>query len=178
MPLTKPTRTDGSPSVRCARPTDGGTRYWHARQSSQNSGIHSKVLKESISPKCRAFDISEETIVHILNMCQRSLFSLIGERHDEIVRCVARRLIHSGRTQVPRNIKNGMAYRLSESATVIIDRPIPTIDEGRENRPEIVVVEMSRILIIEIAVAWKTIVTNREREKFCNYQDLAADLDR
>ena len=96
----------------------------------------------------------------------------------KIVRCVARGLIYSGRTQVPRNIKKGMAYRLSDSATVIIDMPIPTIDEGRENRPEIVMVETSRILIIEIAVAWEMIVTNRKREKFCKYQDLAADLDR
>ena len=129
-----------------------------------------KVLKESISPKCRACDSSDETIAHILSMCQRSLFGLIGERHDEIVRCVARGLIHSGKTQVPRNIKKGMAYRQSDSATVIIDRPIPTIDEVRENWPDIVVVETSTILIVEIAVAWEMIVTTREREKFCKYQ--------
>ena len=144
----------------------------------RTAAFRARVLKECISSKCRAFDSSEETIAHILSMCQRSLFSLIGERHDKIVWCVARGLIHSGRTQVQRNIKKGMAYRLSDSATIIIDRPIPTIDEGRENRPEIVVVETSRYLIIEIAVAWEMIVTNREREKFCKYQDLAADLNR
>ena len=71
-----------------------------------------------------------------------------------------------------------MAYRLTNSATIIIDRPIPTIDKVRENRPGIVVVEISRILIVEIAVAWEMIVTNREREKFCKYQDFAVDLNR
>ena len=137
----------------------------------RTAAYRSRVLKENISPNCRACHSSAETVAHILSMCQRSLFGLIAERHDEVVRCVARGLIHSGRTHVPRNIKKGMAYRLSDSATVIIDRPIPTIDDVRENRPDIVVIETARILIIEIAVASETIVINRERAKFCKYQD-------
>ena len=120
--------------------------------SVRTASYRAKVLHESITPKCRVCYNSDETIAHILSMWQRSLFGLTGERHDEIVRCVAR---HSGKNQVPRNLKKKMAYRLTDSATVIIDWPIPTIDGVRENRPNIVVMETSRILIIEITVAYE-----------------------
>ena len=54
-------------------------------------------------------------------------------------------------TKLPKKLKQGMGFKLADSATMIVDRPILTTDEVRQNKP---VIEERRILILEIAVVW------------------------
>ena len=136
------------------------------------------ILKEEIPPVCAACGNENEMVVHILTRCERNLFSLTKQRRDEVVRVIARAFFCNTQTSVSKNLRQGMVFRLAESATLIVDWPILTIENVTENKPDLVVIEEWQIPILEVTIVWEPKVLTREKGKFTKYQDLAADLAR
>ena len=65
-----------------------------------------------------------------------------------------------------------------DKAKLVVDVSIPTDRDLTARRPDIIVYlkECNLAVILEVAVAWKTLLEEREKEKSNKYRELAADL--
>ena len=146
--------------------------------------FRANILKEDTTKVCRLCEVEVETIKHILSCCPLLQWSRFKERHDRvvyrIVHCLARRF----HIAVPDRIdgtESGVAKLMvieSKEARIAVDYSTPTDATIKERRPDILltIFAQRRIEVIEVAVAWDGLVTERERQKREKYMAVAADI--
>ena len=139
----------------------------------KTKAYQNRILKESVDPTCGLCGMGSETVGHILTSCANSLFQLISEQHDEVVKLVARAVLGQLGVKVKsKDCVKGAVYHKGGTRVVVI----VTDGEVAHYRPDIAVFQRDKVTLIEVAVAWDPTVTEREREKRIKYQALAADI--
>ena len=144
--------------------------------------FRANLLKEDITKVCRLCEV--ESIKHILSCCPLLQWSRFKERHDwvvyRIVHCLARKF----NIAVPNKIEgteSGVAKPMiieNKEARIAVDYSMPTDATIKECKPDILltIFAQRRIKVIEVAVVWDGLVTDRERQKKEKYMAVAADI--
>ena len=143
-----------------------------------------EVAKQEGTVECRACEQAPESLGHILSACPVQLFHLYKQRHDRVPYLLVRVVHEALRLGLPRDLlapggvaKTGV-YGTDE-VVVNVDTTNPTDERVPACRPDLVVRMMEpprKIYIFDVACPWEGGVTEREREKYNNYQPLAAEL--
>ena len=144
--------------------------------------FRANILKEDITKVCRLCEV--ESIKHILSCCPLLQWSRFKERHDRvvyrIVHCLARKFSIAVPDKIE-GVESGVAKPMvieSKEARIAVDYSTPTDATIKERKPDILltIFAQRRIEIIEVAVAWNGLVTDRERQKREKYMAVAADI--
>ena len=143
-----------------------------------------EVLRNGTDPQCRVCRNGVETIGHILSICEAHTWFLIKERHDRVVYQMVLALARSQSLAVPDSWGwrpqgwQGVGVLEGDKAKLVVDVSMPTERDLTARRPDIIVYlkERNQVVILEVAVAWETLLEEREKEKSNKYRELAADL--
>ena len=114
-----------------------------------------RILKQDVNPVCRICGNGDETLGHVLTICENSLYHLISDRHDAVVRVLATAvMVKLDLPKVARAAKvKGMVVE-GRGVKVVVDRRIVTSETLYYCKPDLVVTEARKITILEVAVAW------------------------
>ena len=111
------------------------------------------------------------------------MWGLTKDRHDRVLYVLARTVLQAAGGPLPPAYRalGGVAKPgVFDFGTTImkVDQVNPTDREVTESRPDLLVRQTveKRIVILEVACSWESLITEREREKAAKYQELAADL--
>ena len=139
-------------------------------------------MKQAGVTHCRHCGEGIETIKHILNQCKKKGFNLYMERHNKALQVVYYDICRHYGFEVPLRWWEVSPVPVTENerAKVLWDVPIPTDIEIVARRPDILLQdkETRKLYIIDMAVAWDSIQTERHGEKLSKYGPFSADLRR
>lgn len=132
---------------------------------------------------CRLCGEHVETLGHLLSKCPIYENREYRRRHDAVLHILVKAVGGKLGLKVPNSLKEkegGVRCGVmgTRETLMLIDLCIPTSRYLKERRPDLLVrlQKEKRIVIMEVAVAWEPIVSEREKEKRAKYDDLAADL--
>ena len=140
------------------------------------------VLGMGVSPTCKVCRKEAENIGHIMSNCKPHMWSLYKERHDRVIYQLMKAF--AGEVVVPGSIKwgvdgwHGVAALKGVRAKIAVDLAVLTDRQLSDRRPDLILYlkDERRIVILEGAVAWKSLLAERERQNIDKYRELAADL--
>ncbi len=143
-----------------------------------------RVQKRLISPICRKCHKANETLGHILSRCEKSLWTLIKERHDRVLYQVVLAFARQYSIKLPEWMTwgydgwAGVGELKNDKVKLVVDVSIPTESILTERRPDLILHHSPsrRAFTIEVACAWEPLILEREAEKRDKYQRFAADL--
>ena len=97
-----------------------------------------RILKEDVNPTCRICGNRDETLGHVLTSCENSLYHLISQRHDAVVRVMATAVIAKlGLPKVARATKvKGMVME-GPGVKVVVDSRMVTDKELLHCKPDL-----------------------------------------
>ena len=132
---------------------------------------------------CRQCGEGIETVRHILSQCRPKGYNLYLERHSRALLAVYHDLcIHYGFEVTPQWWKlKPLPVHENQCAKILWDVPIPTDRDIVARCPDIFLQDKGnrrRLYLIEMAVAWDSILAERRAEKLSKYDDLCANLRR
>lgn len=124
-----------------------------------------------VTPMCRWCNAAVETAEHVASSCPHFRATLIKRRHDSVAKHLYQALCTKYKLKTIHYTQEIPSVQENESCKILWDVPMTVRRELRCNRPDIVLVdrEKKQILIIEVAVTWRTRLVKMHDYKFCKY---------
>ena len=132
------------------------------------------ILKNGTDWQCRVCWDGVKTIGHILTSCKAHGWSLIKERHNQVVYQMALALARGSQSLKVPNLWGwcakgwqGVGVLDGNKKKLVLDVSMPTDRELTSRKPDIVMYlkERNQITILEVAVAWEPLLEQQEKEK-------------
>ena len=142
-----------------------------------------RVLRERVSPQCRACEGGDETLGDFLTSYPAHQWSLCKERHDRVLFLLIKAVLNHLGINMPGSLKESEGVVKpglmgTKEVRLLVDQELATDRPIRHRRPDLAVhLDRERkIVLYEVACMWDPLIKERENEKKRKYQELAADL--
>ena len=157
--------------------------------AAQDGVVHTKayqarVMRKPIDQQCRVCGKEAETLGHLLSSCEPMKWTLYKARHDRVLYQIVLLLSDVYKIPFPESMRwtvtgwSGVGVLEGNGVKLKVDMCSPTDRALHERRPDLVAFfsETRQVVVMDVACAWDPLIREREDEKKCKYQELAADL--
>ena len=138
------------------------------------------VLKTRDNDACRVYGRGPETVLHILNLCQKYQFTLMQKRHDDYLRHVYCSLSRYLGIDPPSIHANILPVVENERGKLVWDVCLNTFKEMEARRPDMVFYDFHKkwIVVFDMTCPGDARLDQAFKEKLAKYQELRIDLER